>query len=64
MKKFDWLGFVKKLWDITAGIAFTIAGSVVVYYTLSGVTQTIALISTVTACVVHYIHQILKNDID
>ena len=64
MKKFDWLGFVKKLWDITAGIAFTIAGSVVVYYTLSGVTQTIALVSTVTACVVHYIHQILKNDID
>ena len=64
MKKFDWLGFVKKLWDITAGIAFTIAGSVVVYYTLSGVTQTIALISTVTACVVHYVHLILKNDID
>jgi len=64
MKKFDWLGFVKKLWDITAGIAFTIAGSVVVYYTLSGVTQTIALISTIVACVVHYIHQIFKNDID
>jgi hypothetical protein len=64
MKKFDWLGFVKKLWDITGGIAFTIAGSVVVYYTLSGVTQTIALVSTVVACIVHYTHQILKNDID
>jgi len=64
MKKFDLFGFVKKLWDITAGIAFTIAGSVVVYYTLSGVTQTIALASTVTACVVHYAHQLLKNDED
>ncbi|MFZ9455498.1 MAG: hypothetical protein ACO27Q_09730, partial [Bacteroidia bacterium] len=62
MKKFDSLGFVKKLWDITAGIVFTIAGSVVVYYTLSGTTQTIALASTLTACVVHYVHQIFKND--
>ena len=64
MRKFDWLGFAKKLWDITAGLAFTFAGSVVVYYTLSGTTQTIALVSTVTACVVHYTHQILKNDED
>ena len=64
MRKFDWLGFAKKLWDITAGLAFTFAGSVVVYYTLSGTTQTIALVSTVTACVVHYTHQILKNDKD
>jgi hypothetical protein len=50
------------LWDITAGLAFTFAGSVVVYYTLSGTTQTIALASTITACVVHYAHQLLKND--
>jgi len=64
MKKFNLLGFVKKLWDITAGIIFTIAGSVVVYYTLSGTTQTIALASTLTACAVHYVHQILKNDED
>jgi len=64
MKKFDWLGFAKKLWDITAGLAFTIAGSVVVYYTLSGMTQKIALFSTITACVIHYLHQIFKNDTD
>jgi len=62
MREFNWLGFGKKLWDITAGLAFTFAGSVVVYYTLSGTTQTIALASTVTACVVHYAHQLLKND--
>lgn len=64
MKEFNWLGFAKKLWDITAGLAFTFAGSVVVYYTLSGTTQMIALASTVTACVVHYTHQILKKDED
>jgi hypothetical protein len=64
MREFNWLGFGKKLWDITAGLAFTFAGSVVVYYTLSGTTQTIALASTVTACVVHYAHQLLKNDED
>jgi len=62
MREFNWLGFGKKLWDITAGLAFTFAGSVVVYYTLSGTTQTIALASTITACVVHYAHQLLKND--
>ena len=64
MKEFNWVGFGKKLWDITAGLAFTFAGSVVVYYTLSGTTQTIALASTITACVVHYTHQLLKNDKD
>ena len=64
MREFNWLGFGKKLWDITAGLAFTFAGSVVVYYTLSGTTQTIALASTITACVVHYAHQLLKNDED
>jgi len=64
MKEFNWLGFAKKLWDITAGLAFTFAGSVIVYYTLSGTTQMIALASTVTACVVHYTHQILKKDED
>ena len=64
MRKFNFIGFMKKLWDITAGLAFTIAGSVVVYYTLSGKTQMIALFSTITACLIHYAHQILKNDID
>jgi len=62
MKKFNWFGFSKKVWDITAGLAFTLAGSLVVYVTLSGETQRIAGIATLTALFVHYIHEILKND--
>lgn len=54
--------FLKKFWDITAGLAFTIAGSVVVYNTLSGKTQTIALTATVTACVIHYAHNFMSSD--
>jgi len=54
--------FLKKFWDTTASIAFTIAGSVVVYNTLSGKTQTIALMATVTACVVHYAYNFTKSD--
>lgn len=64
MKKFDWFGFSKKLWDITAGLAFTLAGSFVVYITLSGTTQRLAGISTLIALFVHYLHEILKNDIE
>ena len=62
MKKFNWFGFSKKMWDITAGLAFTLAGSLVVYITLSGITQRIAGIATLTAILVHYVHEILKND--
>jgi len=62
MKKFNLFGFSKKVWDITAGLAFTLAGSLVVYITLSGVTQKIAGIATLTAILVHYVHEILKND--
>lgn len=62
MKKFNGFGFGKKIWDITAGLAFTLAGSLVVYVTLSGETQRIAGIATLTALLVHYIHEILKND--
>lgn len=62
MKKFNIFGFGKKMWDITAGLAFTLAGSLVVYVTLSGTTQRIAGISTLIAILVHYIHEILKND--
>lgn len=62
MKKFNWFGFSKKMWDITAGLAFTLAGSLVVYVTLSGTTQRIAGIATLTAILVHYVHEILKND--
>ena len=62
MRKFNWFGFSKKIWDITAGLGFTLAGSLVVYVTLSGVTQKIAGIATLTAILVHYVHEILKND--
>jgi hypothetical protein len=62
MKKFNLFGFSKKMWDITAGIIFTLAGSLVVYVTLSGTTQKIAGVSTLIAILVHYVHEILKND--
>ena len=62
MKKFNWFGFGKKLWDITAGLAFTLAGSFVVYITLSGTTQRLAGIATLIALFVHYLNEILKND--
>jgi len=62
MKKFSWFGFSKKVWDITAGLGFTLAGSLIVYITLSGVTQKIAGIATLVAILVHYVHEILKND--
>jgi len=62
MRKFNGFGFGKKVWDITAGLGFTLAGSLVVYVTLSGTTQKIAGIATLTAILVHYVHEILKND--
>lgn len=62
MKKFDIWGFLKKLWDITGALAFTIAGSVIVFITLSGETRKVAMIATAIALVVHYIYTILKND--
>jgi len=62
MKKFNPFGFLNKIWDITAGLAFTLAGSVVVFITLSGDTRKMAMIATAAALVVHYIHEILDND--
>jgi hypothetical protein len=62
MKKFNPFGFLNKVWDITAGLAFTLAGSVVVFITLSGDTRKMAMIATAAALVVHYIHEILDND--
>lgn len=55
-------GFFKKLWQITAGLAFTYAGSAVLLVTLSGETQRMAFIATVTAVAVHYIHELTNND--
>lgn len=53
----DWKAFIKKFWFGIMNLGFTIAGSVVVYFTLSGKIQTIALISTVMAvCAAMYLH--------
>lgn len=55
-------GFFKKLWNITAGLAFTFAGSAVLLVTLSGETQRIAFIATMAAIAVHYIYELSKGE--
>jgi hypothetical protein len=62
MKKMNWFGLGKKVWEITAGLAFTLAGSFVMFVTLSGETRKMAIIATAVALGVHYIHEVLKND--
>ena len=52
----NWKNFFKKLWKETAALSFTLAGSAVVFVTLSGFTQTVALVATGLALVVHYIN--------
>lgn len=52
----DWRAFLKKLWKETAALSFTLAGSVVVFVTLSGVTQLVALVATGVALLVHYVN--------
>lgn len=53
----DWKAFIKKFWFGIMNLGFTIAGSVVVYFTLSGKIQTIALVSTLMAFVsAMYLH--------
>ena len=54
--------FFKKLWQITAGLAFTYAGSAVLLVTLSGETQRMAFIATVTAVAVHYVYEFSNDD--
>jgi hypothetical protein len=61
-RKLSWLGLFKKFISETAALSFTIAGSVIVYVTLSGETRTIALVATLAALAVHYVHVLLKND--
>lgn len=63
-RKMNWPGFFKKFADETAALAFTLASSVIVFVTLSGKTQTIALIATVAALAVHYTKAMLENDMD
>jgi uncharacterized membrane protein YgcG len=61
-RKISWLGLVRKFVNETAALSFTLAGSVVVFITLSGDTRKTAMIATGVALAVHYIHVLLKND--
>lgn len=45
---------MKKYFESTLGLGFTIAGAIVLYYTLSGRTQKIALYATIAALAAHY----------
>jgi len=62
MKKFSIWGFVKKFMKETAALSFTFAGSAIMFVTLSGDTQRIAIIATAAAVTVHYISVMLSND--
>jgi uncharacterized membrane protein YdbT with pleckstrin-like domain len=56
---------MKKLLSIiiktTGDLAFTFSGFAVLYFTLSGDTRRMATIAMFTACVVHYIHQVVEG---
>jgi hypothetical protein len=54
--------YIKKFLDITGELAFTFAGSTVVFITLSGQTRKTAMIATGVAVLVHYIYELTKND--
>lgn len=53
---------IKKFLETTAGLAFTLAGSTVVFITLSGDTRRIAMISTAVAVVAHYTYELSKRE--
>jgi hypothetical protein len=63
-RKFSPVGFAKKFANETAALSFTLAGSVVVFITLSGDTRRMAMIATGVALFVHYVHVMLKNDME
>jgi hypothetical protein len=49
----------------TGDLAFTYSGFAVLYFTLSGDTRRMASIAMISACVIHYVHQVVegfKND--
>ena len=56
------INFLRKLWNITADLAWTLAGSAIVLITLSGETQSIALWITIIATAVHYLYKILSKE--
>ena len=45
---------MKKFFDSTLGLGFTLSGAVVMYFTLSGFTQKVALVATMLALIAHY----------
>jgi len=49
VKVMDWMNFIKKFWYGILSSGFTLAGATVMYFTLSGITQQIALWGTVLA---------------
>lgn len=53
--------FIKKFLDITGGLAFTLAGSTVVFITLSGQTRKTAMIATGLAVFIHYVYEMSKE---
>jgi hypothetical protein len=61
-KEFSIMGFIKKFLKETAALSFTLAGSAIMFVTLSGDTRRIAMIATAAALTVHYIYVMLEND--
>jgi len=45
----------------TGDLAFTYSGFAVLYFTLSGDTRRMASIAMITACVIHYVHQVVEG---
>jgi len=56
------MNFLRKIWDITADLAWTLAGSIIVIVTLSGTTQAVAMWITISATAVHYVYKLLSSD--
>jgi len=54
--------FLRKLWNITADLTWTLVGGIIVLITLSGDTQKIAFYLTVGGLVVHYIYKLLQSE--
>jgi hypothetical protein len=55
------LGFGRKLVKTLSGLSFTLSGSVIVMFTLSGQTQKIAIIATSIAIIGHLIHVFIDD---
>lgn len=56
------MNFLKKIWNITADLTWTLVGSVIVLITLSGETQKIAFYLTVGGLFVHYVYKLTQSE--